>query len=64
MSKNINEWNLYRLFSLSANASQTEIKNVYRKLVHKYHPDLHKDDKNIEETFKLINSIYLILSDP
>lgn len=55
--------NYYEILGLSKNATQTEIKLSYKKLVKKYHPDLYSGDKNFaEQAIKQINEAYTILS--
>ena len=54
----------YKSLGVSRNASQDEIRDAFRKLARKYHPDTNKDDKTAEENFKLINEAYQVLSDP
>lgn len=55
--------NYYEILNLSKNATQTEIKHSYKKLVKKYHPDLYLGDKNFaEQKIKQINEAYDILS--
>lgn len=57
--------NYYEILQVSKNASSAEIKNAYKKLVKKYHPDLYKGDKNFaEQKIKEINEAYDILSNP
>jgi molecular chaperone DnaJ len=53
----------YDLLGLSRNASQEEIKNAYRSLALKYHPDRNKRPE-AEEKFKEVSEAYAILSDP
>lgn len=38
-----------------------KIKNIYKKLVKIFHPDVNKENKNAEEHFKEINQAYKIL---
>lgn len=46
-------------------ADQATIKKSYRKLVLKYHPDKHPDDREVAETkIREINSAYEMLSNP
>ena len=54
----------YGLLGVSKGATQKEIKQAYRKLARKYHPDLNPDDRAAEEKFKEINEAYEVLSDP
>ncbi len=57
--------NYYEILYLSKNATQTEIKRSYKKLVKKYHPDLYSGDKTFaEQKIKQINEAYDILSNP
>lgn len=54
---------LYSVLGVSKNATQAEIKNAYRKLAMKYHPDRNLGDKNSEELFKKISAAYDVLGD-
>ncbi len=49
----------YKILEVSENASKQEIKQAYRKLAHKYHPDKKGGD---EKKFKQINEAYQVLS--
>jgi len=49
---------------VSRNASEKEIKQAYRRLARKHHPDLNPGDKSAEAKFKEINAAYEVLSDP
>ena len=53
----------YETLGVSKNATPDEIKSAYRKLVKKYHPDLHPGDKEAAEKFKEINEANEVLSD-
>ncbi|MFQ5789092.1 MAG: DnaJ C-terminal domain-containing protein [Acidobacteriota bacterium] len=53
----------YRVLGVSKKASEKEIKQVYRKLARKYHPDVNPGDRGAEARFKEINEAYEVLSD-
>lgn len=50
----------YKILEVQENASIDEIKNKYRQLSKKYHPDVNSEG---EEKFKEINEAYSVLSD-
>ncbi|HIC94464.1 MAG TPA: J domain-containing protein [Anaerolineae bacterium] len=54
----------YRILGVDRNATEKEIKQAYRRLARKYHPDVNPGDKEAEERFKEINEAYEVLSDP
>jgi curved DNA-binding protein len=54
----------YQVLGISKNASSDEIKQAYRKLARKYHPDLNAGDKQAEARFKEVNEAQEVLSDP
>ena len=53
----------YEILGVEKTASQDEIKQAYRKLAMKYHPDRNQGDKAAEEKFKEIQVAYDTLSD-
>ncbi len=54
----------YQTLGVSKNASEKEIKQAYRKLARKYHPDVNPGDKTAEAKFKEINEANEVLGDP
>ena len=52
----------YKVLGVSKTASETDIKNAYRALALKLHPDVNKS-KEAEEKFKKINEAYAVLGD-
>ncbi len=53
----------YQTLGVGKTADEKEIKQAYRKLALKYHPDRNPGDKQAEEKFKEINEAYQVLSD-
>ena len=53
----------YAILGLARNASDKEIKQAYRKLARKYHPDVNPGNKAAEDKFKEINQAYEVISD-
>ncbi len=53
----------YDVLSVSRNATEDEIKQAYRKLALKYHPDRNPGDKAKEDKFKEASEAYQILGD-
>ena len=54
----------YQILGVSRNASEKELKQAYRRLARKHHPDLNPGDKSAEAKFKEINTAYEVLSSP
>src|ERR671923_758997 len=54
----------YATLGVSKKASEKEIKQAYRKLARKFHPDVNPGDKKAEARFKDINEAYEVLGDP
>lgn len=55
----------YEILGIRKTATTEEIKDAYKKLVKKYHPDVYVGDKTFaEKKIKEINEAYEVLSDP
>ena len=54
----------YAILGINRNASDKDIKQAYRKLARKYHPDVNPGDKSTEGKFKEINAAFEVLSSP
>lgn len=62
-----NHDDLYSILGLTnKNATESEIKQAYRKACFKYHPDknIHDDQSEAAKMFQLVAEAFLILSDP
>jgi len=55
--------NYYDILGVPRNATEKEIKQAYRRLARKYHPDVNPGNKQAEEKFKEISEAYEVLSD-
>lgn len=55
--------NYYHILEVGYNATQEDVKQAYRRLAKKYHPDVNADDAKKAETFKLVSEAYKVLSD-
>jgi curved DNA-binding protein len=53
----------YQILGVSKDADEKQIKQAYRKLARKYHPDINPGDRGAEVRFKEINEAYEVLSD-
>ena len=53
----------YQMLGVSQDADSTTIKNAFRKLAKKYHPDINPGNAEAEKMFKDVNEAYSVLSD-
>jgi curved DNA-binding protein len=54
----------YATLGVPKTASEKELKQAFRKLARKHHPDVNPGDKAAEAKFKEINEAYEVLGDP
>ncbi len=62
-TKDFLEKDYYKVLNVPKTATADQIKQSYRKLARKYHPDANKGDSKAEERFKEISEAYNVLSD-
>lgn len=55
--------NYYDILGVPKSASDKDIKQAFRKLARKHHPDLNPGDEEAEARFKSVNEAYEVLSD-
>ena len=54
----------YQVLGVDQNATNQQIKDAFRKLAFKYHPDRNKDNPAAMEEMKKVNEAYAVLSNP
>jgi len=54
----------YATLGVAKTATPKELKQAYRRLARKHHPDVNPGDKSAEAKFKEINEAYEVLGDP
>ena len=54
----------YSTLGVAKTANAKELKQAFRKLARKYHPDVNPGDANAEERFKSVSEAFDVLSDP
>ena len=54
----------YQILGINKTAAPKDVKNAYRKLARKFHPDLNPTDKDAKRNFQQINEANEVLSDP
>ncbi len=55
---------LYEILGVKRDASESDVKNAFRKLAKQHHPDKNPGDKAAETRFKEANLAYEVLKDP
>jgi curved DNA-binding protein CbpA len=58
----MDQWSPYQILKIRIGATQEEIRNAYRRLAMKYHPDRNPEDPEAEEKFKEVQRAYETLS--
>jgi DnaJ-class molecular chaperone len=53
----------YNILGIGRSSSDKDIKQAYRRLARKLHPDLNPGNKSAEAKFKDVNEAYEVLSD-
>ena len=54
----------YATLGVPKTATEKEIKQAFRKMARKYHPDVNPGDKSAEARFKEVNEAYEVVGDP
>ena len=60
----MNQKDYYQVLGVEKDASPQMIKEAYRKLAFRFHPDRNKENPSAVEKMKEINEAYAVLSDP
>lgn len=54
----------YATLGVAKTATEKEVKQAFRKMARKYHPDVNPGDKSSESRFKEVNEAYEVIGDP
>ena len=54
----------YQILGIEKDAGEKQVKEAYRHLAFKYHPDRNQGDPEASEEMKSVNEAYAVLSDP
>ena len=54
----------YKILGVDRYATPEAIKNAFRCLARRFHPDVTQGDRELEQQFKLVSEAYIVLSDP
>ena len=60
----MSQTDFYQVLGVDQSASESKIKEAYRQLAFKYHPDRNKGDSRAADHMKRINEAYAVLSNP
>src|SRR5262249_25543739 len=60
---NVKYKDYYHVLGLKRGATEDQIRQAFRSLARKYHPDLNLGDRKCEDKFKEINEAYEVLGD-
>lgn len=68
LAKQARKKDYYKILGIEKTATDKEIKNAYRKLALKWHPDKNNESEEqkaqAEKMFKNVSEAYAVLSDP
>jgi curved DNA-binding protein CbpA len=64
MEQGMHDKDYYAVLGVAADADPPRIKNAYRELALRYHPDRNRDDPAAAERMKAVNEAYAVLSNP
>jgi DnaJ-class molecular chaperone len=54
----------YEVLGIKRDATEDQVRQAFRRLARKFHPDVNPGDRTAEDKFKEINEAYEVLSDP
>ncbi len=60
----MNQKDYYKILGVDSGADSKRIKEAYRNLAFKYHPDRNRENQEFADQMKLVNEAYAVLSDP
>jgi len=63
MEKCLAKKNYYETLGINRNATEKDVKQAFRRMARKYHPDVNPGNKDAEARFKEMNEAFEVLSD-
>lgn len=60
----MNQKDYYKILGVDSGADSKQIKEAYRNLAFKYHPDRNRENQEFADKMKSVNEAYAVLSDP